>query len=571
VESAVVNFGGQLVTLTLADALADNDTLNITALGTNPPVTTSTQEDNITVTPGNGTPFPTTSLIFGDSVSGLTVTPSVLAAGASSTYSVTFRASTTASSGGAIYLSETAGATDFATVSGVLVDDTSRPWQYVATGTSLNDGSAVIPLFDTIDAGDTVTVTLAGVTNPPAGTVTDFAVSTSADTEPVDAPSYAIGASGPAAVTVSVSPSSTGALATYSISNLVASISLAGGSSTITLDGPAGTVFSGNQAYYLLADSTHPSGSGTVSAPVSGGGTNEVTLTVPEAIIAGDRFSITAQDVINPGTASSTDTIDVLGGVTGFSSSGGTTFPDAEVAYPNGSIVDFSGTDYVFAGGHAFDVSSSSLLTDLQKVDHATVQTAAAGATPPTTSPRSGTLVFTRPVNGNATIYVVGTDGDLHGFATPAQFLGDGYDPALVVTVTSVSGLTVGKTAGSEGAAANALSTSADGAIVVSSGAYYVFAGGRAFGVPNPTSLTAIKKADKAKVLSGTVTSAEKSATVANGTLLSTSGLVYVSYGGDLWPFGSQTQLATDGYSGTAALTVPGAGGITVVTSYSGH
>ena len=30
--------------------------------------------------------------------------------------------------------------------------------------------------------------------------------------------------------------------------------------------------------------------------------------------------------------------------------------------------------------------------------------------------------MFTRPINGAATIYVVGTDGELHGFATPKQF-----------------------------------------------------------------------------------------------------------------------------------------------------
>ena len=299
---------------------------------------------------------------------------------------------------------------------------------------------------------------------------------------------------------------------------------------------------------------------------------NDVTLTVPEGMSAGDQFSITVQDVINPGTANATDTISVVGGVTGYSSSSGNDFfPDAEVSYPNGSIVNFSGTDYVFAGGHAFQVTGSSQLTALQKVDHASVRTATAGATPPTASPRSGTLVFTRPVNGNATIYVAGTDGDLHGFATPAQFLGDGYDAALVVTVTSLTGLTVGKTAGSQGAAANALATSADGAIVQSSGAYYVFAGGRAFGVPNPTSLTTIRKADKAKTLSGTVTSATTSATVANGAWLVTSGVVYVSYGGDLWPFGSQAQLATDGYGGHRGLAGTELMRPAMISSYGGH
>jgi hypothetical protein len=320
-----------------------------------------------------------------------------------------------------------------------------------------------------------------------------------------------------------------------------------------------------------VEDSTTPSGSGTVTAALSGGGTNDVTLTVPDNINYGDHLTIGIQDVLNPATASATYTIALVGNVTASSSTALLPpFPEAASSYPNGAIVSFSGTDYVFAGGHAFAVGSASALAALQKVDHATVVNAPAGSTLPTAAPRAGALVFTRPVTGNSTIYVVGTDGDLHGFATPAQFLGDGYDPALVVTVTSLSGLTIGKTAGSEGASANALSTSADGAIVASSGAYYVFAGGRAFGVPNPAALLTIRKADKAKALSGTVTSAQTGATAANGVLLSTAGLVYVSFEGELWPFGSQAQLASDGYSGTAALTVPGTDGIAVIASYSG-
>ena len=110
------------------------------------------------------------------------------------------------------------------------------------------------------------------------------------------------------------------------------------------------------------------------------------------------------------------------------------------------------------------------------------------------------------PVNGAATLYVVGTDGELHGFATPRQFLSDGYDPALVVTVPSLSGLTIGASAGSEGATANALATVADGTIVVSSRAYYVFAGGRAFEVPT-AKLAAVRRGDKAQVLPGPVSS----------------------------------------------------------------
>ena len=186
----------------------------------------------------------------------------------------------------------------------------------------------------------------------------------------------------------------------------------------------------------------------------------------------------------------------------------------------------------------------------------------------PTTAALPGTLVI---VYNNPTIYVVGTDGVLHGFATPAQFLGDGYDPADVITVPNYGHLTVGATAGSLGPAgnalataangavslgpvvANALATAANGALVNSSGTFYVLAGGRAFGIANEVVLRAIEAADTARPIAGTVGPALTGATISNGTLLTVSGEVYVSYGGGLYPFKSPAQLKADGYGGTRA------------------
>ena len=182
----------------------------------------------------------------------------------------------------------------------------------------------------------------------------------------------------------------------------------------------------------------------------------------------------------------------------------GCLFLRASLTYPNGAIVNFSGIDYVFAGGHAFGVANPTLLHKLRVQDHATVQNGLPGSVPPSNAPRVGTLLSTDLVNGKGTVYVVGTDGELHAFASSAQLGTDGYDPALVITVTSLAGLTVGSTAGVEGPAASALATSADGAIVDSKGAYYVFAGGRAFSIPN-AALASIRKADAARVLTGTV------------------------------------------------------------------
>ena len=570
VVSAALGTGNTSVTLTLATALEAGGKLSITATGTNPAASSTQQSNEITVTPGNGTIQITNAITFGSSVSAVTVSPTVLSAGATATYTVSFKASSGVPSNGDIFLKEPAGPTNFSTVTAILVEDTTQPWHFVASGASLASGSATVPLQDPVNAGDSLVVTLENVTNPPsAGSISDFSVSTSADPVPTNAAPYSIGSISSGGVTVSVSPSAIGAVATYSISGLVASAAMPGGSATIGIDAPTGTVFPANAVFYSVADSTTSSGSATVTS-ISGGGTNDVTITVPSSINAGDNLSLTVEDVVNPSLASSAYTITLVGNVTGPAATTLPAFPGAGLSYPNGALVSFAGTVYVMAGGHAFGIPNQADMAALQRVDHAATATAPSGTTPPANSPRAGTLIFTRPVNTDATIYVVGNDGELHGFATPAQFVDDGYDPALVVTVPSLGGLTVGAPAGQEGTAANALSTGANGAIVQSSGAFYVFAGGRAFGIPNPATLSLIKKGDKAKPIAGSVTSAQKAATVADGTLLTAAGPVYVSYQGSLFEFRSMKQLDADGYAGTAAVPVPSTGGLTPVSRYSG-
>ena len=364
---------------------------------------------------------------------------------------------------------------------------------------------------------------------------------------------------------VTPNPNTAGSISTYTIANVKASAAMTGGSSTIALQGPAGTVFPNASGDYSITDSTTPSGSGTVTAGLTGGGTNNVTFTVPNSINSGDALTLTVLGVINPSTASSTYQINVVGNVTGPGAVA--PFPHANVTYPNGAIVSFGGTHYVFAGGRAFGISSTAQLTSLQKVDKAQIQTAASGATAPTSvAPRVGTLMFTRPIDGVATIYVVGTDGELHGFSTPKQFGAGGYNGALVVTVTNLGGLKIGSTEGVEGASGSALATSADGAIVLSGSDYYTFAGGRAFSITSGSQLSTIKKTNKSTIIKGTVTTAQKSASVAGGVILTVAGPVYVTYQNQVWPFKSMTQLNNDGYSGTAAVPVPSTGGLPVAT-----
>jgi len=241
-------------------------------------------------------------------------------------------------------------------------------------------------------------------------------------------------------------------------------------------------------------------------------------------------------------------------------------FPGAATSYPDGAIVRFGTSDYVFAGGKAFSVPAADL-GKLREVDDAVVASAAPGATAPAQLDiRPGTLLTASSVDHDPTIYVAGNNGELYGFASPHQFLVGGFDPALVVTVPSLGDLTVN--ASSAGAAQiSALSTRADGAIGESGGTFYVFAGGRAFGVPTPAALVELQGTDAAQVLEGTVNSLETGASLANG--VHTKG-VYVSYQGDLFPFKAMAQLTSDGYGGTAALPVPGTWGLPIAYPYSG-
>jgi hypothetical protein len=454
-------------------------------------------------------------------------------------------------------------------VTGWLVTDTTANWRIVGNSSGVAGSITLSVTGQSISAGDALTVTVAGVTNPPSGTYSNFTVVTSADTVPAAAPPFTIGPSGAAGVIVTPNPTAVGVLSTYTVTNLYTTGPFTAQSSTIGITAnTAGTTLPNNKSSYTVTDITTPSGSGTAFA-VSGYTGNGITITVPNALNSGDQLVLTISGVINPSTASSTNTMTFTGNLTGPSAVA--PFPKANATFPNGALINFAGPIYVFAGGKAFGIPNPTVLNKIRSVNHAVVLNAAPGSTlPAVASSRSGTLITTQTVNGNPTIYVVGTDGQLHGFSTPQQLKSTGYDAALNVTVSNLGGMTVGSTVGVAGSAASAFSTSADGAIINSSGTFFTFAGGRAFGIPTPASLTRIRKTNNATELTGTVTSTQTGASIASGVLLSvvstTTAIVYVSYVGNIFPFRTPTQLKNDGYGGTAAVPVPSTSGLPVVT-----
>ncbi len=267
--------------------------------------------------------------------------------------------------------------------------------------------------------------------------------------------------------------------------------------------------------------------------------------------------------------------------------SGVAPFPRANTSFPNGALINFAGTIYVFAGGHGFGIPTPTVLNKIRAVDPAVPLNAVAGAVPPTAGSRSGTLISTYAVNGNATIYVVGTDGEVHGFSTPKQLISFGYDTRINVTTNTLGGMTVGSTEGQLGAAkGNAYATSSDGSIIDSSGTYFTFVGGRAFGIPTPARLAQIMafytKHSPAltppTTLTGAISTTQTGASVASGVLPSvsppptssvTNASVYVTFVGNVFPFKTQNQLKNDGYGGTAAIPAVNTGGLPVVLTYT--
>ena len=348
--------------------------VTVTPEWTNPPTATPTIGNQAVYTAAD---TETGSANFGTSVTGVTVTPSPTLASTSATYAIGFKASS-AVSGPAGYICLTEGSTSFAnslpsTASpslAVLLTDTTSGSQFVlpsadvadvACGTAgpadVNSLQITLPVNETINAGDQVTVTVINVANPTTvGTYSDFAVSTSSDSVAVDAPAYQIGVSSNVGVSVAVSPTSPGSLATYTISGMHASSAVQAGAA-ITITAPAGTVLPDNAADYTLTDSTTTTGSGGLSLPVGGYlSDTSVELTVPNAINSGDQLTITIDGVINPPLAGSAyfltlTNVDISGpAVTA------PVFPQGNTAYPDAGLVNFSGTIYLFAGGHPFRI-----------------------------------------------------------------------------------------------------------------------------------------------------------------------------------------------------------------------
>ena len=498
----------------------------------------------------NSTPFNKITYGTPTSVTGVSVSASPTTVSATSSYTVSFKATTAVPAGGAITVTLASGS---GATTSAIVTDTTNPFSEndtVTAGASSN--IYVIATKTQINAGDTVQVTLLGVVNPSTAGTQTATVATSADTSAVSG-SYSLTAATSTTLSPIVTPSSAtvGVLNNYTITNISAAAAYATGATTgqIGLYFPSGTSFPTAASQYTITDLTNSAGTGapaTVTPDTAANNDAGVLLTVSKAIASGDLLSITVNGVTNPGTAGLDQmTFSGLNPATQAVSA----FPSAGMSYPNGAFVQSGGQIDVIAGGYGFGIPTAASYAQIAANDAATVVD---GSFPTATAPRAGTLI---QVAGSAGIWVVGTDGKLYQFSTPAQFLGDGYSPMQVVTVPSAGGLTVGT-----GTPPSAASTMADGSIQNFGGTLYVFDGGQAFGIPNLADAAAIIAATGATPIVGSG-SAPMAGTIANGSVLKVLGTtnVYVTSGGTAY-LATGTNLTTNGYTTMYAVTVPSLG-----------
>jgi hypothetical protein len=302
--STMFSNGGATVTLTLCcgQTVGANHTVTVTFVNvTNPaaggPYTigvATSKDTDAAQSPGYTLTPPQT-------VSSLNVSPSSTAGGVPHVrYAVAFTASSTGglTDEGTITLAAPAGTT-FTTNARLHNDTTGTTMIPPAT---LSNGDATLTLklccSQLISSGDRVTVTAAGVTNPPAGGPYSIDVSTSSDPAPVTTPGYTLSA--PQSVTdataVTVTPGQNGTVAdSFSFRTSAAGGLVDGGAITIT--GPAGTVMPTSAQ---ISDETARTPIGNQVTRSNGDATITLTLAFGSEIASGHLVKVTLPGITNP-------------------------------------------------------------------------------------------------------------------------------------------------------------------------------------------------------------------------------------------------------------------------------
>jgi len=196
--------------------------------------------------------------------------------------------------------------------SAVTLDDlTTRPGSGSIAGPISGSGTNAVTYRVGADLrpGDLISLKIPGVVNPAVGAAT-LQVQTSSDTTAAASAGYSLVAPTPVTVLglARTSQVASAAAVTWSTTaTLSPTGDLVGAKGTITLNAPAGTVFTSSAA--TVNDLTTRSGSGLAGAPVAGVNTNVATYRVPAEIRPGDTITVVVPGVTNPAAAGGTLTV----------------------------------------------------------------------------------------------------------------------------------------------------------------------------------------------------------------------------------------------------------------------
>ncbi|MCL4449585.1 MAG: IPT/TIG domain-containing protein [Actinobacteria bacterium] len=187
------------------------------------------------------------------------------------------------------------------------------------------NGTAVTFILgtDNINAGDSLSVTITNMIDPiSSGSVY---VATSSDT--AASSGYTIAGAGSSSncasgvsfaqtttptVTLSTTTSEAAIGVSYSVSTITSAFDLSGGSGSMTLDAPLGTVFPSSASDYSVSVPTSPGSDGTASSVILSDNAAMATVTVSQTIYAGNTIDLTINDVTNPPVVSSGLSIGVM-------------------------------------------------------------------------------------------------------------------------------------------------------------------------------------------------------------------------------------------------------------------
>lgn len=299
--NVVLGSGGRSVTITSNVTIAAGNAVVVTVLAVGNPTASGSDSLSVTTSAGGNFVAPYT-LTKASTVAGLTVTASSASAGASEvTDVISFTAPNGLTAGESlIVVVGPAGSVFSSTGCAYTVFDALSERAYDCLPVTITGGStvAVTPEIST-SPGDPLRLTISGVTNPASAGSDSLSLHTTSDPTPATVPFAVSPATAVSNLSLSTTAKDARATGVTDVVTFVPSTSLSGGTSTIDVTAPAGSVLPADGCDYAVYDTSTKRSSSCLSVSVSEAG-NGVTITTGVSVASGVKTVLTMNVVSNP-------------------------------------------------------------------------------------------------------------------------------------------------------------------------------------------------------------------------------------------------------------------------------